>query len=65
MPKINFVGYGEGGGVVKASPNWAKHKQEAADPKPGRANHEQGESRRKSGGGPNSSELQICEMTCG
>jgi hypothetical protein len=35
------------------------------DPKPGRANHEQGDYLRNQIGGPNSSELQICEMTCG
>ena len=58
---IRLIG---GGGAVKASPNWALE-QQAVDPKPGRANHEQGEVPRNRNGGPNSSELQICEMTCG
>ena len=53
-----------GKGKAKASLNRANFSS-IEGPETGWANHEQGELRLQAEGGPNSSELQICEMTCG
>jgi hypothetical protein len=52
------------GGVAKASLNKAIFAA-FGRPETRRSIHEQGEIHRKMEGGPNSSELQFCEMTCG
>ena len=49
-----------------SAPNFCEvHLSCALDPKPERAYHEQGEPKRKRGGGPNPFAVQYIGMTCG